>query len=133
MASKSLFLKLSFLLNRLSKIKNEICTMAKTTNFESCHQYVMNQIDNIKQQLNQYQLELSNQSQSYSIISLSFDHIDHCLKEMVDRERKYLRGRNNDRLLNFKNDIHQNELFKMMSTYSTTLDLVRTDNSDLNT
>jgi hypothetical protein len=102
--------------------------MAKTNDFDLCKEYLINYIQNIKKQLNQYQLELIKQSQSCPLIktlsfdqieiTLSFDQIKHCLKQLVDRERKYLSMRNNDQLIKFKDDIHENILLKTISTSS---------------
>ena len=48
-----------------------------------------------------------------NITTLSFDQIEHCLKEFVDRERKYLSMRNNEQLIKFKDNIHEKNLFKI--------------------
>ena len=77
-------------------------------------------VQNIEKQLNQCRIELTKHSQSYSIpnATLSFDKLQQCLKQMVDRERKYLSMRNNDELLKFKEDIHEKSLFKTISKSS---------------
>jgi len=101
----------------LFTIKDQLYTMAKTTDFDVCKKYLMNYIKNIKKQFNQCQFELIKHSQSCPIRTLSFDQIQYCLKEFVDRERKYLSTRHNDQLIKFKDDIHEKELFKTISTY----------------
>ncbi|CAF0891282.1 unnamed protein product [Didymodactylos carnosus] len=101
---------------------DRLCTMAKTNDFKLCQQYVITYIQNIKQQLNECQLELSKQSQPYRMTTLPFDQIDDRLKETVDHERKYLSTRNNNQLLKFKDDIHEKELFRIIFTYRLTTD-----------
>ncbi|CAF4124658.1 unnamed protein product, partial [Adineta steineri] len=73
-------------------------------------------VKNIKKQLNKCQFELLKYSQTCPITELSFHIIEQRLKELVARERKYLSQRNNDELIKFKDDIHQAELFKKIST-----------------
>ncbi len=69
-------------------------------------------------QLNQCQMNLTKQSQPCPITRLSFDQIECGLKELVDRERKYLSMRNNEQLIKFKDGIYEKNLFKTMSTCS---------------
>ena len=94
--------------------------MANTNDFQRCKEYLIVYIQNIEKQLNQCRMELTKHSQSCSIpnATLSFDKIQQCLKQMVDRERKYLSMRNNDELFKFKEDIHEKNLFKTISTSS---------------
>jgi hypothetical protein len=94
--------------------------MANTNDFQRCKEYLMGYIQNIEKQLNQCRMELTNHFQSCSIPNaiLSFDKIQQCLKQMVDHERKYLSMRNNDELFKFKEDIHEKNLFKTISTSS---------------
>ena len=68
--------------------------------------------------LNQCQLELTKQSRSCSITKLSFDTIEYDLKELVNRERKYLSTRNNEQLIQFKDHIYEKNLFNTISTSS---------------
>ncbi|CAF4078673.1 unnamed protein product, partial [Rotaria sordida] len=97
---------------------DQLYTMAKTNDFDLCKEYLMNSIQNIKKQLNQYQLELAKQQfRTCPIIELSFEQIEHRLKELVNRERKYLSKRNNKQLIKFKDDFYEKELFKTISTY----------------
>ena len=84
----------------------------------------MNYIDDIQQKLNPYQLGLPNQSQSCPIITLPCDQIDHCPKEMIDRERNYLKTRNNRQLLQLKDTVHEKELVGIISTYSLGVNLI---------
>jgi len=97
--------------------KDQLYTLAKTTDFDLCQKYLMNYRQNIKKQLNQCQFELIKHSQSCPIKTLSLDQIQHHLKELVDRERKYLSTRHHNQLMKFKDDIHEKELFKTISTY----------------
>ncbi|CAF1570336.1 unnamed protein product, partial [Rotaria magnacalcarata] len=92
-------------------INDQFYTMAKTNDFDLCKQYVMNYIENNKKQLNHCQFELTKQEQQFqtcSIKELSFEQMEQRLKELVDRERKYLSKRNNEKLLKFKDDISEN-------------------------
>ena len=93
--------------------------MTKTNDFDLCKQYVMNYIENNKKQLNHCQFELTKQEQHFQtcpIQELSFEQIEQRLKELVDRERKYLSKRNNDRLIKFKHDISEKQLLTTIST-----------------
>ena len=92
--------------------------MAKTNDFDLCKEYLMNYIQNIKKQLNQCQLELvKEKSQTCPITKLSVEQIEERLKELVDRERKYLSKRNNQQLIKFKDDIYGKDLLKTISSY----------------
>ncbi|CAF5174787.1 unnamed protein product, partial [Rotaria magnacalcarata] len=95
--------------------------MAKTNDFDLCKQYVMNYIENNKKQLNHCQFELTKQEQQFqtcSIKELSFEQMEQRFKELVDRERKYLSKRNNDKLLKFKDDISEKQRLTTVSTTS---------------
>ena len=94
--------------------------MANTNDFQRCKEYLIVYIQNIEKQLNQCRMELTKHYQSCPIsnITLSFDKIQQGLKQMVDRERKYLSMRNNDELFKFKEDIHEKNLFKTISASS---------------
>jgi hypothetical protein len=81
----------------------------------------MNYIRDIKNEFDQCQSKLTQQSQSYPIVTLSLDQIDQCLKELVNHYRKYLSTKNTKQLDKFKQTIHTNDLFQSISTnYSTT-------------
>ena len=91
--------------------------MAKTNDFELCKKYLMHYIQTVKTQLNHCQIELTKQSRSCPpIAKLTFDEIEHGLKELVHRERKYLSVKNNEQLIQFKDDIYVKKLFKTIST-----------------
>ena len=94
--------------------------MANTNDFQRCKEYLIVYIQNIEKQLNQCRTELTKHSQPCPIpnATLSFDKIQQCLKQMVHRERKYLSMRNNDELFKLKEDIHEKNLFKTISTSS---------------
>ncbi|CAF1348914.1 unnamed protein product [Adineta steineri] len=96
---------------------------ANTHDFEICHQYLINYIQDIENQMNQYQIKLTEQSQSCPITTLTMDQIDSCLKEFINCQRQYLDKRNNNQLAKFKDNIKEKELFEILTTYSSTLDL----------
>ncbi|CAF1255732.1 unnamed protein product [Adineta ricciae] len=100
---------------------DQIYALTKTNNFEACQQFVVHYIHTLQQRLNQCQLELSKHSHLCPITILSLNQIDHSLKEMVDYERKYLSTRNNRRLFQFKDKIHENDLSGLISTYRLTI------------
>ncbi|CAF5009126.1 unnamed protein product, partial [Rotaria socialis] len=67
------------------------------------------------------QSELTKQEQQFQtcpMIELSFEQMEQRLKELVDRERKYLSKRNNDKLIKFKEDVSEKQLLKTISTAS---------------
>ncbi|CAM4893454.1 unnamed protein product [Rotaria socialis] len=89
---------------------DQFYTMSKANDFDLCKQYVMNYTENNKKQLNHRQFELTKQEQQFQtcpMIELSFEQMEQRLQELVDRERKYLSKRNNDKLIKFKDDISE--------------------------
>ncbi|CAF5005094.1 unnamed protein product, partial [Rotaria magnacalcarata] len=103
---------------------DRLYTIAKTNDFENCHQYLLNHINDLKINLDQYQMELDRQSQSCPITTLSLDQIDQRLNEFVICQRKYLLMKNNNQLLKFKDNFHDQDLFKTVSTFRLTTDRV---------
>jgi hypothetical protein len=125
---KAMIVLIFFFLLSLS-IKDELYKMAGTTNdTKLCYEYLMNYLENIKQQLNQCQLELSKQSQSCPITNLSLNQIDHCLKEYVHTERNYLLTRNNEQFNKFQDNIREKDLYKTIVSYQLNINLVSTYN-----
>jgi hypothetical protein len=106
-------------------VKNQLHIMANTNDFELCQQYLMNYMETIKTQLNQYQIELNKQQQSCSIKDLRIDQIDICLHKFVNCQRKYLTIRNNSDLTKFKDNISANDLFQSVSIHQLTTEQVR--------
>jgi len=98
--------------------------MAKTNDSDLFQEYLMNYIETIKKQIDQYQIELTKQSAFYPIKLLSLDQIDHGLKEFVNCQRKYLLTRNDKQLIKFKDNIEENELFEIITNYYPTIDQV---------
>ncbi|CAF4541281.1 unnamed protein product [Rotaria socialis] len=100
---------------------DQFYTMAKTNDFDLCKQYVMNYIENNKKLLNHCQFELTKQEQQFQtcpMIELSFEQMEQRLQELVNRERKYLSKRNNDKLIElikFKDDISEKQLLTTIS------------------
>ena len=94
--------------------------MVQTDNFQLCHQYLTDYIENMKKQLNQYEIKLREQSQRYPITKFSIDQIDSCLKDYVNCQRKYLIIRHKQQLIKFQDNIHRQDLFKTMSSSSRT-------------
>ncbi|CAF3813930.1 unnamed protein product [Rotaria sordida] len=98
--------------------------MAKTSNDTNvCHDFLVNYLENIKNQINKCQLQLNEQSHSCPITRLTIDQIDHCLKEYVHTERSYLTMRNNDELIQFKSHIREKDLLKTITSYQIKMDL----------
>ncbi len=71
-------------------MKEELSKMAKTNDFELCQQYLINYIEDIKQQINYYERKLIEQTEVCPILAITLEQIDHNLKQFVDRERNYL-------------------------------------------
>ncbi|CAF4588336.1 unnamed protein product, partial [Rotaria socialis] len=99
---------------------DQLYTMANTNNFNVCQEYLINYINDIKQQLHQCQMELTKLYQSRPIATLSMNEVDRCLKEFIVCQRKYLSIRNNNQLVNFQDDLSEKELFTLVSAYSLT-------------
>ena len=77
-----------------------------------------------KKEINQYQIKLTEQCKFCPIKSISLEKIDHCLKEFVDDQRKYLVTRNNNQLTKFTDGIMENELFEILTTSYQNINLV---------
>ncbi|CAF5184021.1 unnamed protein product, partial [Rotaria magnacalcarata] len=99
---------------------DQLYTMANANDFNLCQEYLINYINDIKQQLHQCQMELTKLYQSRPIATLSMNEVDRCLKEFVVCQRKYLSIRNNNQLVNFQDDLSEKELFTLVSAYSLT-------------
>lgn len=110
----------------IASFQNELYKMAKATANDTklCQEYLYNYLENIKNQLNQCQLELMKHSQSCSITTMPLNQIDDHLKEYVLTERNYLLTRNNDQLNKFKDNIYEKDLYKAMGSYSLSMNLV---------
>jgi Fic family protein len=93
--------------------------MVKTDDFQLCHEYLKDYIETIKKQLNQCEIKIMEQSQRFSITKLSIDQVDHCLKEYVDCQRKYLTMRNTQQLVKFKDTTQKKDLSKAISSTDT--------------
>ena len=80
----------------------------------------MNYIENNKKQLNHCQCELTKQQdQTCAIQGLSCEQIQQRLQELVDRERKYLSKRSNDKLTKCKDNISEKQMTEIsVSTLS---------------
>jgi len=101
--------------------------MVKMNNSELYQQYIINYLNDIEQEMNRCEIELGKQYQICPITILSLDQIDHCLKEFIGCQRKYLSTRNNNQVTKFKNDIDQKELLRIISAYRFTIDQVSVD------
>ena len=89
--------------------------------FDFCQQYLDGYIENLKKQLNECQLELMKQSESYAITHVTLNQIDHGLKEFVDTQRKYLSSRNDQQLVKFKENRRHEKLYEALSNRRLTL------------
>ena len=99
--------------------------MVKTTNdTKLCQEYLCNHLENLIKQLRQCQTELTKQSQSCPLTSLSLDQIDHCLKGYVHSERNYLFTRNTNKLMKLKDHIHEQDLHQTIVFYQLNMNLV---------
>ncbi|CAF4314345.1 unnamed protein product, partial [Adineta steineri] len=66
----------------------------------------------LNEQINQYQTELTTQLSSYSMIPVSVNQVDTCLKEYGDHQRQYLLTKNNNQLTKFQDEIQANKLYE---------------------
>ncbi|CAF4243626.1 unnamed protein product, partial [Adineta steineri] len=90
----------------------EVQLLSKTNDYELCFQYLTNYIGQLNEQINQYQTELTTQLSSYSMIPVSVNQVDTCLKEYVDHQRQYLLTKNNNQLTKFQDEIQANKLYE---------------------
>jgi 2-iminoacetate synthase ThiH len=58
--------------------------MANTSEYDLCHQYLIKYIEDIKKQINQLQIKVTEQSEVYPITSISLEQMDQHLKEFVN-------------------------------------------------
>ena len=100
--------------------------MAETRDSASCQQYLLKHIEDLRRQSHRYVLELEEQSRLCPIQAIALDRIDPCLKEFVNCQRTYLRTRNADQLLKFKDALDGNKFLERISAYQSTLNLVST-------
>ena len=103
--------------------------MAKTDQLQICKQYVVTQLDNIKQQLDQCNSELTTQAQTslssssslMSILLPSQEILDRCLKEYVSLQQNYLFRRMDQQLIKYKDEIYDQQLYRHLSAYNITI------------
>ena len=88
--------------------------------FDFCQQYLAGYVEKLKKQLNECQLELMKQSESFSIVHVTLDQIDHGLKEFVDTQRKYLCSRNDRQLAKWKGSYQCEKLYETLSHHHLT-------------
>ncbi|CAF4448913.1 unnamed protein product, partial [Adineta steineri] len=88
----------------------EVQLLSKTDDYELCFQYPTNYIGQLNEQINQYETELATQLSSYSMISISVNQVDTCLKEYVNHQRQYLLTTNNNQLTKIQDEIQANKL-----------------------
>ncbi|CAF4964931.1 unnamed protein product [Rotaria sp. Silwood1] len=101
---------------------DRLYTMARSNDFEVCHQYLANYITDLKKEMDQCQTELIKQSQLCPFVTLSLAQIDQSLNEFVDCQRNYLSKKNNRQLSKFKDNFHEKELFENVTKYYLTFD-----------
>ncbi|CAF4038986.1 unnamed protein product [Adineta steineri] len=92
----------------------QLILMAKTNDFDICQQFLITYIEDIKQQLNEQQVKLTENSASCPILPMSFNRMDHCLKELVDSERNYLLTYTENQLIKFKDCIQEKQLYELI-------------------
>ena len=97
------------------KNKDRLHKMAKTDNFELCHQYLIKYLRNIKKQLNKCEINIKDQSQRCAIIKLSIKQIDHRLGGFVVSHRHSLTMITKRQLVKFNDKIIRRDLFQTMS------------------
>jgi hypothetical protein len=99
--------------------------LLKTEDFNVCQQYLLTYIEDLKKRLQECQLELTKQSESWPITHVSLDQIDHGLKDFIDSQRKYLSKRNCKRLVKFKGDIERQKSAQSLLNHSLKQEQVR--------
>ncbi|CAF1578519.1 unnamed protein product [Rotaria sordida] len=94
----------------------------ESNDFEMCHQYLKNYINELSEQMKQCQIEVKNQSKLCPFKELSLDTIDQCLNQFVECQRNYLFRRHNRQVIEFKNNLHAKQLWTTLSTNNLTFD-----------
>jgi hypothetical protein len=98
------------------EFKDQFYDMANTTESERCTQYVMENLTQIKKQLEQCTLELNRQSWDCPS-SLILETVDLRLKEFVRLQRKSLFNKMNYQLTLFTDAVQEKELLQTVSTH----------------
>lgn len=98
--------------------------MAKTDDFHLCEGYLRQSIEDLKKQLNDCQMELVTQAESYATAQLALDQIDSVLKDYVNDQRKYLADRSQKQLVTFNEMIHREKLFQSLSMHNLSVEQV---------
>ncbi|CAF1538627.1 unnamed protein product, partial [Adineta steineri] len=94
----------------------EVQLLSKTNDYELCFQYLTNYIEQLNEQINQYEKELATQLSSYSMIPISVNQVDTCLKEYVNHQRQYLVTKNSNQLAKLQDEILANKLYETIMT-----------------
>ncbi|CAF1434474.1 unnamed protein product [Adineta steineri] len=94
----------------------EVQLLSKTNDYELCFQYLTNYIGQLNEQINQYETELATQLSSYSMIPISVNQVDTCLKEYVNHQRQYLVTKNFNQLAKLQHEIQANKLYETIMT-----------------
>ena len=90
--------------------QDDIFIFFKTKDPRLCFQYIENYIHDIEQQLDRCNNALIEQEPSCPS-SLSCDTVDRRLKEYIQSQQKQFRQKLDHQLSNFKNFIHEKELY----------------------
>jgi hypothetical protein len=98
--------------------------MANTQDYDLCHAYLLNYVQDIKKQMNQLQMKLILHSEMYPITSISLERIDQHLKEFMNCQRKYLSIRNSNEFKKFADHTMEDELFDMITSNNPSLNNV---------
>ncbi|CAF1196361.1 unnamed protein product [Adineta steineri] len=104
----------------------QLILMAKTNDFDICQQFLITYIEDIKRQIDEQQVKLIEHSAFCPILLIPFDRMDHCLKELIDSERKYLSKRYKNRLIKFKDCVQEKQLYELIITQCSTVDQLLT-------
>jgi hypothetical protein len=113
------------------RVQNHICKMAKSTEHQACEELVRKRLRRIQLECDQCAHELHIQSESRPVTLLPLESLDQKLKDLVHVQQKYLSIQMNAQLKQYRDAIHEKDLFQALSMDSLTVKQVRSFSSSL--
>ena len=111
------------------RVQNHVCKMAKSTEHQACEELVRKRLRQIQLECDQCAHELRTQSESRPVTLLPLESLDQNLKDLVHVQQKYLSVKMNAQLKQYRDAIHEKDLFQALSMDSLSVEQVRSISS----
>ena len=98
--------------------------MAKSCEHPQCLLYVQTRLKQLKEQDHLCTKELTTQAKACPTRLLPLEKLDHHLKEFIQVQQKYFATKLNTQITRYQDIILEKNLYRTLSTYSLTTDLV---------